>query len=77
MKKVEQENYKPEDIYEPEMANEDDINMKSDNDNNDKINNKKRRRKSRWGDKDTTVPPPTIVINPIPSVNSGKILKFN
>lgn len=64
MEKAEQENYKPEDIYEPEMANDDDHTIiKMDNDNG---NNRKRRRKSRWGDKDITVPPPSL-INAVPT----------
>lgn len=71
MEKVEQENYKPEDLYEPEMANDDDnTNLKLDNDN-DKGNNRKRRRKSRWGDKDIINLPPPSVINSITTASPG------
>ncbi|XP_063909039.1 arginine-glutamic acid dipeptide repeats protein-like isoform X2 [Zophobas morio] len=64
--------YKPEDIYEPEMAIEDEndtismkLEKKTDSRENESEGTNKRKRKSRWGDKDTSIPPP-IVLNPTP-----------
>lgn len=42
--------YKPEDIYEPEMATDDYLDAKT----------TKRKRKSRWGDKEINIPPPAV-----------------
>jgi hypothetical protein len=68
--------YKPEDIYEPEMATDDDNehNVKqekrcepySPRDNEGETTNK-RKRKSRWGDKDPSIPPPTVILNTAPA----------
>lgn len=43
--------YKPEDLYEPEMATDDYYEMKP---------AQKRKRKSRWGEKETNMPPPAV-----------------
>ncbi|KAF5282992.1 hypothetical protein FQA39_LY04863 [Lamprigera yunnana] len=78
---VNQENYKPEDIYEPEMATDDDFDRhsvktedfkfvnanqlsqqsRSDEDDQQSLDATRRKRKSRWGGKDLSVPPPTVV----------------
>ncbi|KYB29006.1 hypothetical protein TcasGA2_TC030741 [Tribolium castaneum] len=63
------QHYKPEDIYEPEMAIEDDSDtsmtqeQKKEPNDHESENTTKRKRKSRWGDKDPTIPPPTVILN--------------
>ncbi|KAK4883540.1 hypothetical protein RN001_006859 [Aquatica leii] len=78
---IKQENYKPEDIYEPEMAMEDDFERhiikiedfkfmnkqcRLDEDEHQNVDSTRRKRKSRWGGKDSSVPPPTVLGTPFP-----------
>ncbi|KAF2900883.1 hypothetical protein ILUMI_05288 [Ignelater luminosus] len=82
---VKEENYKPEDIYEPEMATDDDfdrlnnfVNIKQEmlaspikcnlTAENEEESQNRRKRKSRWGEKDCSVPPPTVVMASPPSL---------
>ncbi|KAF5270351.1 hypothetical protein FQR65_LT05539 [Abscondita terminalis] len=74
---IKRECYKPEDIYEPEMAMDDEferhavkaetfnfMNIKqsrSDDEDHYNADLTRRKRKSRWGGKDSSVPPPTVV----------------
>ncbi|XP_044259162.1 formin-like protein 20 isoform X2 [Tribolium madens] len=64
------QHYKPEDIYEPEMAIEDDNDTNIIQEKKEPIlkeheseSTTKRKRKSRWGDKDPSIPPPTLMLN--------------
>lgn len=80
--KKEENFYKPEDTYDPESVEDDDL---------DKCRNQqeegrderlfKRKRKSRWGDKDTSVPPPMLIVNTppssIPTASTGKIVNVS
>lgn len=76
----ENNNYKPEDIYEPEMINEDEgnFNNKCENETSEKGHVRKRKRKSRWGDKDNSIQLPTATLeNSLPSNSSGNSNKIN
>lgn len=53
-----EEGHKPEELYEPEMASEDERRVSERDD--DAINERKRKRKSRWGEKAMNVPHQTI-----------------
>ncbi|GJQ72572.1 hypothetical protein Trydic_g1240 [Trypoxylus dichotomus] len=64
--------YKPEDTYDPESIDEEDLDKCRLQEEGRDERSIKRKRKSRWGDKDTSVPPPMLIINtpptlPIPS----------
>ncbi|KRT78183.1 hypothetical protein AMK59_7691, partial [Oryctes borbonicus] len=69
--------YKPEDTYEPEAMEDDDPDRcRFQEDGRDERLNR-RKRKSRWGDKDTSVPPPMLMVNTpttLPPPTAGSLL---
>ncbi|XP_022919527.2 uncharacterized protein [Onthophagus taurus] len=66
----EENSYQPEDTYEQDGIDDDD--EKRGNKNGDRP---KRKRKSRWGDKDMSIPPPTIVTSSPGNVLISKITR--
>lgn len=70
--KKEENFYKPEDTYEPESMDDEDPDKRRDKQSEDHEKNFKRKRKSRWGDKDTSIPPPVLITN-TPSTTSTNL----
>ncbi|KAK9884466.1 hypothetical protein WA026_007309 [Henosepilachna vigintioctopunctata] len=69
--------YKPEDMYEPEAAGEDDIEQNKDTqDSCSGSGQNRRKRKSRWGEKDYDFPAP-LVLEPTPTGVTGLALSLN
>ncbi|KAI4459426.1 arginine/serine rich splicing factor sf4/14 [Holotrichia oblita] len=71
--------YKPEDTYEPESLEDDDSDKyRSQHEEGRDERLFKRKRKSRWGDKDTSVPPPILIVNTppssIPTASTGGVM---